>query len=259
MKKMIVFLLMLIIFPFPILAENLAQILPISEKWKYLIGDDIQCGDYYLLPIQDMIPCSATLQYTIIHDYESKQHENEARDYTQQPELSYPEHADHFIHLNDGDLLMMFSYPKCDVLLIPKGQDSTQNLSNLSYSQLVALKNQINLAIWKSDEWQEVTVPQGTWKVGEDIPAGKWSVKCATGANMTQIDWGEKLSSNGEDIAWSGRYSIYNTVYNENMYSEADRYIYVYRFEVKDGDYIKISDGSAVFMPYIGKPSFNFK
>ena len=129
----------------------------------------------------------------------------------------------------------------------------------LPYESLVQLKEDINLAMWMSDKWQEVTVPQGTWKVGTDIPAGHWSVKCAPGARITQIDWGEKLSQNGEDIAWSGRYSNYNTVYNEKNYPDADNYLHVYSFEVKNGDYIKISDGSAVFMPYVGKPSFSFK
>lgn len=135
----------------------------------------------------------------------------------------------------------------------------TVALLTIPYEDLVQLKEDINLAMWMSAKWQEVTVPQGTWKVGKDIPAGHWSVKCAPGARITQIDWGEKLSQNGEDIAWSGRYSNYNTVYNAKNYPDKDNYLHVYSFEVKEGDYIKVSDGSAVFMPYIGKPSFSFK
>ena len=135
----------------------------------------------------------------------------------------------------------------------------TASVLSLSYTDLVTLKSDINLAMWMSEEWQEVTVPQGTWEVGKDIPAGHWSVKCAPGAYYTQIDWGESLDENGEDIYWYGRSSLYNNVYNEEYYPDADNHLHVYSFEVKKGDFIKISSGSAVFMPYVGKPSFKFK
>lgn len=133
------------------------------------------------------------------------------------------------------------------------------DLSGLSYAELVALKDRINLAMWQSEEWQEVTVPQGVWKVGEDIPAGHWTVKCAPGASSSEISWGEKLSENGETIAWSGRHSVYNRVRNPAKYDNADNYIYEYSFVVVDGDYIVINYGSAVFTPYTGKPSLGFK
>ena len=55
------------------------------------------------------------------------------------------------------------------------------DLSQLSIDELVALKDKINLAIWNSQEWQEVKVPQGVWKVGEDIPAGHWSIEACPG------------------------------------------------------------------------------
>ena len=50
------------------------------------------------------------------------------------------------------------------------------DISSLSYDELVELKDSINLAIWNSQEWQEVTVPMGVWTVGEDIPVGHWSI-----------------------------------------------------------------------------------
>ena len=56
------------------------------------------------------------------------------------------------------------------------------DLSGLTYNELVELKDQINLAIWECDEWQEVEVPQGIWKVGEDIPAGHWTIRGRTSA-----------------------------------------------------------------------------
>ena len=139
---------------------------------------------------------------------------------------------------------------------------SKYDLSGMTYQELVKLRDLINIAMWNSDEWQEVTVPQGVWKVGEDIPAGHWTVKCtpARGVKQTQINWGEKLDSDGDSIAWEGRHSILNNVNNPNYkYYEYDGELTEYSFEVFDGDYIVIEKAPAVFMPYQGKPSLGFK
>ena len=134
------------------------------------------------------------------------------------------------------------------------------NLSGMSFDELVDLKDKINLAIWNSQEWQEVTVPQGVWKVGEDIPAGHWTVVCADPWRKVEVSWGESLSESGESISWFGRNSVYNYVYNEHhKYFEKDDGITSYSFEVKKGDYIIIDEGEAIFMPYSGKPSLGFK
>lgn len=266
MKRFISVLLLLMITSCAV-AENKAYIFQTSEKWKILIGEEIPGGDYYLLPIQDTIPCEATLQYTVIHDYASKQHPDESRDHTQMPWLKYPEQADHFVTLSNGDLLMMFTDPKCDVLLVPKGEDATGGLHGLSYEELIARKNQINLAIWRSQEWQEVTVPQGTWKVGEDIPAGTWVVKCADMGRTNymlrycEIQWGESLHKSGQYVNWSGRYDTNINIYNPNHRDYETGLMTEYILTVEDGDYIIISGtyNQAVFTPYTGKPSLGFK
>ena len=142
----------------------------------------------------------------------------------------------------------------------------TIDLSGMSYNELVALKDQINLAIWNSKEWQEVTVPQGVWKVGEDIPAGTWTVRCADiGRNsymMKECDfeWGEYLSDDGQSIRWKGRYDLV-TIYNPNHEDYKAGQTTEYTFTVKNGDYIVISYSynKAVFTPYAGKPSLGFK
>lgn len=139
----------------------------------------------------------------------------------------------------------------------------TFNLSGLSYDELVALKDKINLAIWNSQKWQEVTVPQGVWKVGEDIPAGTWTVTCTTepGWRSCYFTWAEKLEPNGQEIEieWGTRYD-YLRLYNPNhRYYEVGDGDTSYTFTVRDGDYIVISDAPAVFTPYAGKPGLGFK
>ena len=136
------------------------------------------------------------------------------------------------------------------------------DLSGLSYDELVDLKNQINLAIWNSEEWQEVTVPQGTWVVGEDIPAGTWTIKCAEGGYRCEINWGQFLSENGESIESRGRYSLFKYVYNpEHKHYTQGEDMTEYTFTVYDGDYIVVDmdESQALFTPYAGKPNLGFK
>ena len=73
------------------------------------------------------------------------------------------------------------------------------DLSEMSYDELVNLRERINPAIWNSEDWQEVTVPQGTWIVGEDIPAGHWAIEAYPG-NTTLIAIGDTLKENGKDV-----------------------------------------------------------
>lgn len=136
----------------------------------------------------------------------------------------------------------------------------TIDLSGMTYNELVALKDQINLAIWNSQEWQEVTVPQGVWKVGEDIPAGHWTVICAPEWRYTRISWGEELDDDGESINWLMRHSFTNFVYNpEHKNFKTTDGITEYSFEARNGEYIIVNAGSCIFMPYAGKPSLGFK
>lgn len=135
------------------------------------------------------------------------------------------------------------------------------DLSGMSYDELVALKDQINLAIWDSEEWQEVTVPQGIWVVGEDIPAGTWTVKCLDDAYRTEICWGDVLTEDGTSVRNKNRGDIFIYIYNPNhgLYDTGEPTEYT--FTLQDGDYVEVAydEDAAVFTPYAGKPSLGFK
>lgn len=140
------------------------------------------------------------------------------------------------------------------------------DLSRMTYGQLVILKNLINKAMWQSREWQEVTVPQGVWKVGEDIPAGTWTVKCADlGRNSymmkeCKLSYGQYFDEVRQDIQWKGRYDLL-TIYNPNHENYAKGQLTEYNITLYDGDYVVIdsSYNKAVFCTYTGKPSLGFK
>ena len=129
------------------------------------------------------------------------------------------------------------------------------DLSGLSFEELVALKDQINLAIWESEEWQEVTVPQGVWEVGADIPAGKWTISAADGA-ISSVTIGKELRDNGQDVKPTASGVL---VSPSNVVYKQDSSRLTWDIDLVDGDYIKISTGSVVFTPYAGKPSLGFK
>lgn len=133
------------------------------------------------------------------------------------------------------------------------------NLKNMTIEQLADLKDQIDFYIWNSSDWQEVTVPQGVYLVGRDIPEGHWTVRCANEKSYASISWGEYLSDNGESIAWRGKYSTMNEVEGKkySLYREGD--LTEYSFEAKRGLYVVIKYCSVIFTPYAGKPSLGFK
>lgn len=132
------------------------------------------------------------------------------------------------------------------------------DLSGMTYDELVALKDQINLAMWNSQAWQEVTVPQGIWKVGEDIPEGHWTICAADGA-LIYVKYGNVLDESGKDVGYS-REKISEIISSPSCRTfdpNKDRTeIYI---DAKSGFYFVIDSGSAVFTPYAGKPSLGFK
>ena len=132
------------------------------------------------------------------------------------------------------------------------------DLSGLSFADLVALKNRINLALWNSEEWQEVIVPQGIWKVGEDIPAGSWTVRCAA-AFTAVIEYGPDLDETGNDILYKTRRGRCVLESPEYKHYEKNISIEQYSFTVNEGEYIRIVNCDLVFTPYSGKQDFGFK
>ena len=132
------------------------------------------------------------------------------------------------------------------------------DLSSMSYDELVALKDRINLAMWNSQKWQEVIVPQGIWKVGEDIPAGSWTVRCAA-AFTAVIEFGPDLTENGDDIEYKTRRGRCTLDSPEYRHYKKNISIEQYSFTVEEGDYILIVNCDLIFTPYSGKPDLGFK
>lgn len=148
-------------------------------------------------------------------------------------------------------------------MLVPFAHAEEIDLSGLSFDELAALREQCLLEMFTRDEWQEVTVPQGNYRVGVDIPAGRWVIRCSdTGRSSyllarCDISWGTAMPQNGRipSSGRKGKAEIYNP--NSTDYEgEATEYV----VDLVDGYWVAIHPqyNAAVFTRYTG-PSFTFK
>lgn len=131
------------------------------------------------------------------------------------------------------------------------------DLSSLSFDQLAALRDQIMVEMMSRDEWQEVTVPAGTYQIGKHIPAGHWIIKPIEGA-YCYITIGGSVDTNGKDIPYgaAGRYYIALKSESSRLYDPGDPSFV--DLELTDGMYICIEKSSVVFTPYSGQPDLGF-
>lgn len=122
------------------------------------------------------------------------------------------------------------------------------DLTGMTYNELVELRQKVDKAIFESDGWQEVSVPAGLYKIGEDIPTGKWVVTPADGSTAF-VSLGTNIDSNGMELA--------DSFYNETITSESDSYaeynsIREVTLQLQDGAYIEIKNSNVIFTPFKG-------
>ena len=133
------------------------------------------------------------------------------------------------------------------------------DLSGMSFDELVSLRDKINYALMETDEWEEVTIPCGAWKVGEDIPAGRWTITAVDGA-FVGIQYGSKLNENGMEISYRSENYYTETIFSPKSYTYTKGLDTTQiDIELKNGNYFCVTIGEAVFTPYAGKPNLGFK
>lgn len=109
------------------------------------------------------------------------------------------------------------------------------DLSGMTYDELLDLRAQVDQALWASDGWQEVDVPSGVYVVGEDIPAGRWTLTCDSVMSSlviypTKADY-DNQTYNMKDMA---------VVSSDNPYN----------LTAVAGECIAISGNAVTFKPY---------
>lgn len=131
------------------------------------------------------------------------------------------------------------------------------DISGLSFDELVTLREQLNLAIWNSQEWQEVSVPEGTYIVGRDIPAGHWSLRAENPKAYFYVSVFDHTDATGkgpENCSFYWDQDLYGkshpNPFSDDMVFETD-------IELRDGWYFRTT-GTVVFSPFTGKPDLGF-
>lgn len=144
-------------------------------------------------------------------------------------------------------LLLLFSVAFADSI----------DLGSLSFDELAALRDQIMVEMMSRKDWQEVTVPAGTYQVGVHIPAGHWMIKPTDGA-YCYVTVGGALEENGEEVKYrsAGYYNVSLLSESCRIYDPGDQSFV--DLELKDGMYICIERSSVVFTPYSGQPDLGF-
>lgn len=122
------------------------------------------------------------------------------------------------------------------------------DLTGMTFDELIELRQKVDAAIFASDGWQEVSVPAGIYKIGEDIPAGKWVVTPVEGSTA-HISLGENIEANGMELA--------SSFYYEAVTSESDSFaaynsIREVTLNLQEGTYVEIVDANVIFTPFKG-------
>lgn len=133
-------------------------------------------------------------------------------------------------------------------------------LEGLSYDQLVSYRDALNLAIWNSQEWQEVTVPQGLYKIGEDIPAGHWTFAIADIGGVPYLQYGNKLEGNKKEVSFMGDiYYAEQLRGPDSSYYDPKHDLLTLDLHLEEGCWLEVSNSPVKVTPYAGKPDLGFK
>ena len=115
------------------------------------------------------------------------------------------------------------------------------DLSGVSYDELIALKDQIYAAIWNSGEWKEAIVPAGVYVVGENIPAGQYTIEMADAESMYPVC---TVATYGcPDDFYNSHGCVTNTFLNEGV---------TYTMRIVDGQLINVNGNSIIIRPFVG-------
>lgn len=114
-------------------------------------------------------------------------------------------------------------------LLLPVIALAEIDLSAMSVDELIALNKAVVMELMSRKDFKEVPVPAGTYKVGEDIPAGSYTVRAKQLAALITFE------KNGD---YGDMYTI-----------ESDSCIG--KLTLEEGEAVQVT-GDVIFTPYAG-------
>ncbi len=168
----------------------------------------------------------------------------------------------YYVEISDGSVLFTpyhgspnFQFFAADM---PSETSSAEfSIDGLSYDELVSIKNQLNLAIWNSYEWERVLVPFGIYEIGVDFPEGHWSFEAPDGSYVT-IEYGTELSESQMNLSLSGEWTEY--LYSESYRYRDDGDVAKTDLNMSAGNYLSVGGGVYTWVtPYVSGGSLGFK
>lgn len=125
------------------------------------------------------------------------------------------------------------------------------DLSGMSYAELIELNKATINAIMSSKEQYSVVVPVGTYQIGVDIPAGRYTVSIDPYQYSASIKWGEWKGSYISSL-YGGYEFLHGNKHNSYPSGEPTS-VNVF---LTEGHYISVESGSVIFSPYVASFSF---
>lgn len=141
------------------------------------------------------------------------------------------------------------------LILFPVAAAADENrFAFCSLDELYQIRKELNSEIMSRYSWEEVTVPAGFYVVGEDIPAGHWTISFSPGT-YAQIEYFKETDETGKQV----RNALVNYYYQmlcdpENEMSSVSK-IQEIDLELKEGYYFVVHYYPVIFKPYTGRPS----
>lgn len=126
------------------------------------------------------------------------------------------------------------------------------DISGLSYDELLQLRDQVNIAIMNSPEYQEITLPVGLWTVGVDFPAGTWLITPLDNQYFN-LWYGDVLNESGTDGGygwdWINGYNqtMSTKKNNDGTWKDPNKPHFV-TITMKEGWYLK-TGGTVILTP----------
>lgn len=119
------------------------------------------------------------------------------------------------------------------------------DLSGLSFEELRALQNRIAEEIVSRPEWKMVSVPPGIYKIGVDIPAGDWCIKCGKSEyGFVSLIYNDEINEAGTKVE-TLRNEFYGMIYENGD----DKHMEFLNVKLIAGYYLQIDLGQAIFTP----------
>lgn len=123
-----------------------------------------------------------------------------------------------------------------------------------SLEELYQIRAELNSEIMSRYSWEEVTVPAGFYVVGEDIPAGHWTISFSPGT-YAQIEYFKETDETGKRVRDSFVNYYYETLCDPENEMSAYAKIQEIDLELKNGYYFVVYTNPVVFKPYTGRTS----